>query len=175
MNEIVELKKRLNEKTNVASSIDNKINKIYEDIQIQQNNEKIEENKNNIVENDKIKIVKIKNPKVDYTHRKRKTPSEMIDEILNKKKVTNNYKYNNKNNLTKIKKAIETLCDDNNKIDEEISLINTVIINKYSNLLDDNIINFNNNNIFNEKNIIENKIKENINQDEDVFEDDEII
>ena len=41
--------------------------------------------------------------------------------------------------------------------------------------MDDNIINFNNNNIFNEKNIIENKIKENINQEEDVFEDDEII
>ena len=84
----------------------------------------------------------------------------------------------NKNNLTKIKKAVENLYNDNNKIDEEISLINTVLMNKYSNIIYDNIINPNNSgmnvNIFNEKNF-ENKIAENINKDEDVFGDDEII
>ena len=112
---------------------------------------------------DDIKKMEKEKDKIEYE----------IDKIKKEEKKILNV--DNKNNLAKIKKAIETLCDDNNKIDEEISLINTVIINKYSNLLDDNIINFNNNNIFNEKNIIENKIKENINQDEDVFEDDEII
>ena len=84
----------------------------------------------------------------------------------------------NKNNLTKIKKAVENLYNDNNKIDEEISLINTVLMNKYSNIIYDNIINPNNSgmnvNIFNEKNF-ENKIAESINKDEDVFGDDEII
>ena len=84
----------------------------------------------------------------------------------------------NKNNLTKIKKAVDNLYNDNNKIDEEISLINTVLMNKYSNIIYDNIINPNNSgmnvNIFNEKNF-ENKIAESINKDEDVFGDDEII
>ena len=83
----------------------------------------------------------------------------------------------NKNNLQKIKKAIENIYQDNNKIDEEISLINTVMINKYSNILNDNLINENNNgiNIFNGKNLDIEKITENINNEGDVFDDDEII
>jgi len=82
-----------------------------------------------------------------------------------------------KNNLQKIKKAIENIYQDNNKIDEEISLINTVLINKYSNILNDNLINENNNgiNIFNGKNLDVEKITENINNEGDVFDDDEII
>ena len=82
-----------------------------------------------------------------------------------------------KNNLQKIKKAIENIYQDNNKIDEEISLINTVLINKYSNVLNDNLINENNNgiNIFNGKNLDIEKITENINNEGDVFDDDEII
>ena len=82
-----------------------------------------------------------------------------------------------KNNLQKIKKAIENIYQDNNKIDEEISLINTVLINKYSNILNDNLINENNNgiNIFNGKNLDIEKINENINNEGDVFDDDEII
>ena len=82
-----------------------------------------------------------------------------------------------KNNLQKIKKAIENIYQDNNKIDEEISLINTVLINKYSNILNDNLINENNNgiNIFNGKNLDIEKITENINNEGDVFDDDEII
>ena len=82
-----------------------------------------------------------------------------------------------KNNLQKIKKAIENIYQDNNKIDEEISLINTVLINKYSNILNDNLINENNKgiNIFNGKNLDIEKITENINNEGDVFDDDEII
>ena len=82
-----------------------------------------------------------------------------------------------KNNLREIKKAIENIYQDNNKIDEEISLINTVLINKYSNILNDNLINENNNgiNIFNGKNLDIEKITENINNEGDVFDDDEII
>ena len=82
-----------------------------------------------------------------------------------------------KNNLQKIKKAIENIYQDNNKIDEEISLINTVLINKYSNILNDNLINENNNgiNIFNGKNLDIEKITENINNEGDIFDDDEII
>ena len=81
-----------------------------------------------------------------------------------------------KNNLQKIKKAVENLYNDNNKLDEEISLVNTVLMNKYSNFLYDNILNSNNSgrNIFNDKNF-EAKIAENINKEEDVFGDDEII
>ena len=82
----------------------------------------------------------------------------------------------NKTNIQKIKTAIENLYVDNNKKDEEIALINTVLINKYSNLIYDNMINANNTGgiIFDEKNL-ESKIKENINKDEDVFGEDEII
>ena len=81
-----------------------------------------------------------------------------------------------KNNLQKIKKAVENLYNDNNKLDEEISLVNTVLMNKYSNFLYDNVINSDNSgvNIFNDKNF-ETKIAENINKEEDVFGADEII
>ena len=84
---------------------------------------------------------------------------------------------NDKNNLQKIKKAIENIYQDNNKIDEEISLINTVLINKYSNILNDNLINENINgiNIFNGKNLDIEKVTENLNNEGDVFDDDEII
>ena len=82
-----------------------------------------------------------------------------------------------KNNLQKIKKAIENIYQDNNKIDEEISLINTVLINKYSNILNDNLINENINgiNIFNGKNLDIEKVTENLKNEGDVFDDDEII
>ena len=97
-----------------------------------------------------------------------------LDTIQKKKKKLLNV--DNKNNLQKLKKAIENLCNDNNKKDEEIALINTVLINKYSNIMYDNVINANNSggNIFNDKNF-ENIIAENLNKDEDVFGDDEII
>ena len=81
------------------------------------------------------------------------------------------------NNLQKIKKAIENIYHDGNKIEEEIELINTVLINKYSNILNDNLINENSNggNIFNGKNLDMDKIVENINNEGDVFDEDEII
>ena len=81
------------------------------------------------------------------------------------------------NNLQKIKKAIENIYHDGNKIEEEIALINTVLINKYSNILNDNLINENNNggNIFNGKNLDMDKIVENINNEGDVFDGDEIV
>ena len=81
------------------------------------------------------------------------------------------------NNLQKIKKAIETIYYDGNKIEEEIALINTVLINKYSNILNDNLINENSNggNIFNGKNLDMDKIVENINNEGDVFDGDEIV
>ena len=81
-----------------------------------------------------------------------------------------------KNNLQKIKKAVENLYNDNNKLDEEISLVNTVLMNKYSNFLYDNVINSAHSgvNIFTDKNF-ETKIAENINKEEDVFGEDEII
>ena len=78
--------------------------------------------------------------------------------------------------MQKIKKAVENLYNDNNKLDEEISLVNTVLMNKYSNFLYDNVNNSDNSgvNIFNDKNF-ETKIAENINKEEDVFGADEII
>ena len=81
------------------------------------------------------------------------------------------------NNLQKIKKAIENIYHDGNKIEEEIALINTVLINKYSNILNDNLINENSNGgkIFNGKNLDMDKIVENINNEGDVFDEDEII
>ena len=81
------------------------------------------------------------------------------------------------NNLQKIKKAIENIYYDGNKIEEEIALINTVLINKYSNILNDNLINENSNggNIFNGKNLDMDKIVENINNEGDVFDGDEIV
>ena len=89
-------------------------------------------------------------------------------------------KYDTKTYLPKIRKAIENIYEDNNKIDEEISLLNTVIINKYSNIMYNNFMNNNNNdNInnfgFNIKNNDINGIPENIKQNEEVFGEDEII
>ena len=97
-----------------------------------------------------------------------------LDKIKKEEKKFLNLDY--KNNLQKIKKAVENLYNDNNKLDEEISLVNTVLMNKYSNFLYDNVINSDNSgvNIFNDKNF-ETKIAENINKEEDVFGADEII
>ena len=105
---------------------------------------------------------------------KNKIEYELDKKKKKKKKILT---VDDKNNLQKIKKAIENIYQDNNKIDEEISLINTVLINKYSNVLNDILINENNNgiNIFNGKNLDIEKITENINNEGDVFDDDEII
>ena len=88
-------------------------------------------------------------------------------------------KYDTKTYLPKIRKAIENIYEDNNKIDEEISLLNTVIINKYSNIMYNNFMNNNNhNNNFgfgariNDINGIPEKIN---NENEEVFGEDEII
>ena len=84
-----------------------------------------------------------------------------------------------KTKIQTIRKAIENIYDDNNKIEEEISLLNTVIINKYSNLMYNNFVysnnGENNNLIFDGKNKDINGIIENINANEDVFGEDEII
>ena len=81
--------------------------------------------------------------------------------------------------LQKLRKAIGNIYEDNNKIDEEISLLNTVIINKYSNIMYNNFMNSNNNDInnfpFNEKTNDINGAMEKINENEDIFGDDEII
>ena len=98
-----------------------------------------------------------------------------LDKIkIQKKKILT---VDDQNNLQKIKKAIENIYYDGNKIEEEIALINTVLINKYSNILNDNLINENSNggNIFNGKNLDMDKIVENINNEGDVFDEDEII
>ena len=97
-----------------------------------------------------------------------------LDKIKKEEKKFLNF--DDKNSLQKIKKAVENLYNDNNKLDEEISLVNTVLMNKYSNFLYDNVNNSDNSgvNIFNDKNF-ETKIAENINKEEDVFGADEII
>ena len=87
--------------------------------------------------------------------------------------------FDDKTRIQKIRKSIENIYEDNNKIDEEISLLNTVIINKYSNLMYNNFVysnNKDNNNFgFNEKNNDINSIMEKINENNDVFGEDEII
>ena len=85
--------------------------------------------------------------------------------------------FDDKANLQKMRKAIENIYEDSNKIEEEISLLNTVIINKYSNIMYNNFISNNNENnyLFNEKNIDKNGVIEKINENEDVFGEDEII
>ena len=85
--------------------------------------------------------------------------------------------FDDKANLQKMRKAIENIYEDNNKIEEEISLLNTVIINKYSNIMYNNFISNNNENnyIFNEKNFDKNGVVENIKENEEVFGEDEII
>ena len=86
--------------------------------------------------------------------------------------------YDDGKTVQKIRKAIETIYADNNKLDEEISLMNTVIMNKYSNIMYDNYMNSDNNGnnfAFNERNDIFNNVPENIKSNEDVFGEDEII
>jgi len=86
--------------------------------------------------------------------------------------------YDDGKNVQKIRKAIETIYADNNKLDEEISLMNTVIMNKYSNIMYDNYMNSDNNGnnfVFNERNDIFNNAPENVKSNEDVFGEDEII
>ena len=114
--------------------------------------------------NEDIKKMEKEKNKIEYE----------LDKIKKEEKKLLNL--DDKNNLQKIKKAVENLFNDNNKLDEEISLVNTVLMNKYSNFLYDNMLNSNNSgrNIFNDKNF-EAKIAENINKEEDVFGDDEII
>ena len=94
----------------------------------------------------------------------------------NKKKMMN---FDDKTKLQTIRKAIENIYEDNNKIDEELSLLNTVIINKYSNLMYNNFVyskNGENNNFgFDGKINDINGIMENINGNEEVFGEDEII
>ena len=114
--------------------------------------------------NEDIKKMEKEKNKIEYE----------LDKIKKEEKKLLNL--DDKNNLQKIKKAVENLYNDNNKLDEEISHVNTVLMNKYSNFLYDNMLNSNNSgrNIFNDKNF-EAKIAENINKEEDVFGDDEII
>ena len=122
--EISDLKKILNEKTNVASSINDKINKIYEDIQIQQKNEKIEENKNEIIETESSKKKKDRSKSPKNTTQKKKyvyksmdqTQREMIDEIINK---------NNKDNL--FITNIGSNINNNTLINDKINEINRLI------------------------------------------------
>ena len=86
--------------------------------------------------------------------------------------------YDDGKNVQKIRKAIETIYADNNKLDEEISLMSTVIMNKYSNIMYDNYMNSDNNGnnfVFNGRNDIFNNVPENIKSNEDVFGEDEII
>ena len=117
----------------------------------------------NMINNDIKKMEKEKN----------KIENE-LDKIQKQEK--NVLSIEDQNNIPKIKKAIENIYKDNNKLDEEISLINTVLMNKYSNILYDEIINNNNGgNIFNGKNADIGKISENINNTEDVFGEDEVI
>ena len=86
--------------------------------------------------------------------------------------------YDDGKTVQKIRKAIETIYADNNKLDQEISLMNTVIMNKYSNIMYDNYMNSDNNGnnfVFNGRNDIFNNVPENIKSNEDVFGEDEII
>ena len=86
--------------------------------------------------------------------------------------------YDDSKNVQKIKKAIQNIYEENNKIDEEISLMNTVIMNKYSNIMYDNYMNSDHHGnafAFNERNDIFKGVSENVNSNEDVFGEDEII
>ncbi len=94
------------------------------------------------------------------------------------KKKEKNAMGNDKTYLQKVRKAIENIYEDNNKIEEEIELLNTVLMNKYSNIMYNifmNNNNANNNFGFNGKINNINDIVENINSNEDIFGDDEII
>ena len=112
--------------------------------------------------------------------KKMQNEKEQIEYKLQKvkkdeKKIANN---DDPNKIQKIKKAIQNIYEDNNKIEEEISLLNTVIMNKYSNIMYNNFMNSDNNGNnfgFDGRNDVVNGIRENINGNEDVFGEDEII
>ena len=180
------LEDKLLEDKEIIENYSNNIEKELDYISKKEN--KISVNNSGLKEElDKLKITKQANvhyqeeyDMINEDIKKMEKEKNKIEFELNKikkeeKKLLN---LDNKNNLNKIKNAVENLYNDNNKLDEEISLVNTVLMNKYSNIIYDNVINSNNNginiNIFNEKNF-EDKIAENINNNEDVFGDDEII
>ena len=116
--------------------------------------------------NEDIKKMKIEKEKVENKLQKiKKDEKKIMGE-------------DDKTKLQKIRKAIEDIYKDNNKLDEGISLLNTIIMNKYSNIMYNNFINSDNNeNLFgfNERNDIINGIPEKINENLDVFGEDEII
>ena len=162
--------KNIEKELNYISNKENKISITNTGLKEELNKLKITKQANihyqeeyNMINEDIKKIEKEKN-KIEFE----------LDKIKKEEKKFLNL--DDKNNLQKIKKAIENLYNDNNKLDEEISLVNTVLMNKYSNFLYDNVNNSDNSgvNIFNDKNF-ETKIAENINKEEDVFGADEII
>ena len=86
--------------------------------------------------------------------------------------------FDKKGNVHKMKKAIENILNDNKKIEEEIDLLNTVIINKYSNIMYNNEQMYrDNDNYFgiNKKNPINEIMENDMNKNDDVFGEDEII
>jgi hypothetical protein len=128
------------------------------------------DNKNNQEEYDSInKKIKMKEKeKIDVEYK--------LENIRKKEKKA--VGRDDKSYIQKMRKAIENIYEDNNKIEEEISLLNTVIINKYSNIMYNifmNNDNENNNFMFNGKINNINDVVENINDNQDVFGDDEII
>ena len=164
-------------------NIENELNKIN-------NKENLLSNKNKGLKEElnKLKITKQANKQyqdefdtINNNIKKKEIEKNKIEAKLQKikkdeKKIMS---FDDKTKLQKTRKGIENLVEDNNKIDEEISLLNTVIINKYSNLMYNNFIysnNKDNNNFgFNEKNNDINSIIENINENNDLFGEDEII
>ena len=162
--------KNIEKELNYISNKENKISIINSGLKEELNKLKITKQANihyqeeyNMINEDIKKMEKEKN-KIEFE----------LDKIKKEEKKFLNF--DDKNSLQKIKKAVENLYNDNNKLDEEISLVNTVLMNKYSNFLYDNVNNSDNSgvNIFNDKNF-ETKIAENINKEEDVFGADEII
>ena len=162
--------KNIEKELNYISNKENKISIINSGLKEELNKLKITKQANihyqeeyDMINEDIKKMEKEKN-KIEFE----------LDKIKKEEKKFLNF--DDKNSLQKIKKAVENLYNDNNKLDEEISLVNTVLMNKYSNFLYDNVNNSDNSgvNIFNDKNF-ETKIAENINKEEDVFGADEII
>ena len=186
---------------NISKLFNNKL--VNESQYLELYNEKIENELKNITNKEnKITInnkIKEELNKLKITKQANKHYQEEFDTINKNIKMKENEKKNVENKLAKIKKdekkvmkyddktymnkirnAIENLYEDNNKIAEEIDLLNTVIINKYSNIMYNNFMNSNNNDInsfgFNGKNQnIINGVPENINENEEIFGDDEII
>ena len=116
--------------------------------------------------NEDIKKMQSEKEEIEYKLQKIKKDEKKITSI------------DDKNSIQKIRTAIENIYKDNNRIEEEISLLSTVIINKYSNIMYNNFMNSDNNGNnfgFNERNDGINGITENIKGNEDVFGEDEII